>query len=363
MPPNKIRDEDLSHILAMLSPQEKSKLENATILITGCGGFLGYYFAHFFVRYADELKIAQIIALDNFLTGSKNWLFALANAHPKMTAREFNVITDNIAAVPSAQNADLIIHGASVASPAFYRKYPLETADANIWGLRNMLDFYAAKKIKGFLFFSSSEIYGDPLPEHIPTAEEYRGNVATMGPRACYDEAKRFGETLCYIFGHTRNMPVSIVRPFNNYGPGMSISDKRLPADCAQAIVKNRNLQMFSDGSPTRTFCYVADAIAGYLKALLYSKTEVFNIGINKPELTTREFAALFVEHGKALFGYTGKIEFAKSDDAEYLADNPNRRCPNINKAQKFLNYRPTICAQEGVGRFLRFLKISGGQL
>ena len=108
--------------------------------------------------------------------------------------------TDEIDTVPQAEEADYIIHMASIASPIFYRQHPIETLDANIWGLRRLLDFYRERPVKGFLFFSSSEIYGDPAPDMVPTPEHYCGNVSPTGPRACYDEAKRFGETMCALF-------------------------------------------------------------------------------------------------------------------------------------------------------------------
>lgn len=360
---NRIINEDMEYILNKLSIEEKKKFDNATILITGCGGFLGYYFMHFFNTYADQLNIKKIIALENFLTGTKDWLEKIVDGNDKIELHEFNVITDDVASVEGAADANLIIHCASIASPTFYRIYPLETIDANITGLRRLLDFYAEKTITGFLFFSSSEIYGDPFPEFIPTTEEYRGNVATMGPRACYDEAKRFGETMCYTFHHKYNMPISIARPFNNYGPGMNLNDKRLPADFAKAIVEHQDIQMFSDGTPTRTFCYIADAITGYLKVLLYSKLDAFNIGIDKPEISVKEFSEIFHKKGQEIYGYKGKIEFSQSKDKEYMTDNPNRRCPNIDKAKKVLDYNPEYHVEEGIERFLTFLKINGGKL
>jgi UDP-glucuronate decarboxylase len=360
---NYILREDMEYILHKLSEEERQKFNGSTILITGCGGFLGYYFMHFFDTYADKLNIKKVIALENFLTGSKDWLEKIVKANDKIFLHEFNVITDDVREIPGADQADLIIHCASIASPTYYRIYPLETVDANITGLRRLLDFYAEKPIKGLLFFSSSEIYGDPFPEFIPTNEEYRGNVATMGPRACYDEAKRFGETLCYIFHQKYNMPVSIARPFNNYGPGMNLNDKRLPADFANAIVNNQDLEIFSDGSPTRTFCYIADAITGYLKVLLYGKLEAFNIGVDKPEITVKEFSDIFYSKGKEIFEYTGTIKFAHSQDKEYMTDNPNRRCPNIDKARKYLKYNPEYLVEEGIFRFLTFLKINSGKL
>ena len=137
----------------------------------------------------------------------------------------FDVVTNQLKDIPNVKDANYIIHMASVASPVYYRKFPMETLDANIVGLRKLLEFYKHQNIDGLLMFSSSEIYGEPIPEQIPTPEEYRGNVATIGPRACYDEAKRFSETLCYLFSKVYNMSVTLVRPFNNYGPGMNIND------------------------------------------------------------------------------------------------------------------------------------------
>jgi len=355
---NPVIREDLKAIHENLSPREIDKLKNSTVLITGCGGFLGYYFVHYFAAYAEELNIKKIICLENFITGNRSWLNQLSEIHDKIDLIEFNIIQDDLLSIPNIEDVNFVIHLASIASPVYYRIYPLETLDSNIIGLRRLLDLYSGKEsLKGFIFFSSSEIYGDPFPEFIPTDEEYRGNVKTMGPRACYDEAKRFGETLCYVINEVRKIPITIARPFNNYGPGMNIEDKRLPADMAKAIIEGRDLQIFSDGSPTRTFCYVSDSINGYLKVLLYDKLEAFNIGIEKPEISVREFSDLFLKHGREIFNYKGKITFKKSADNAYLTDNPNRRCPKIDKARKLLNYDPKVYVDEGIGRFLTFLK------
>ncbi|HEX8356409.1 MAG TPA: NAD-dependent epimerase/dehydratase family protein [Segetibacter sp.] len=361
---NKILKEDMIAIYDRLSDAERDKLRNSTIMLTGCGGFLGYYFMHFFTHFAEELGIKKIIALENFLTGTKDWLDELVENNTELVKlHEFNVITDSVEDVPGASDVDIIVHMASIASPTFYRIYPIETVDANITGLRRLLDFFANKTIKGFLFFSSSEIYGDPFPEFIPTNEEYRGNVATIGPRACYDEAKRFGETLCYLFAQKYNMAIGLARPFNNYGPGMNINDKRLPADFAKAVIEGRDLEILSDGSPTRTFCYISDAINGYLKVLLHGKFDVFNIGMDNPELSVKEFAEIFNKEGKEIFDYKGKISFNVSTDKEYLTDNPNRRCPDIAKARTLLGYDPQVLVSDGVKRYLQFLKLNNGKL
>ena len=358
---NKIVQEDLQYIFNNFN--SKKYFAGSTILITGCAGFLCYYLIQYFVRYIEVLGIKKIIALDNFKLFKAQWLEDLAKESGIIDLHTFDIISDDINSIRGAEKADIILHMASIASPTFYRRYPIETLDANVLGLRKLLDYYKGKALRSILFFSSSEIYGDPFPEFIPTDEEYHGNVATIGPRACYDEAKRFGETLCYLYAKCYNLPITIVRPFNNYGPGLRFDDKRMPADFAKAVFENRDIFIFSDGSPTRTFCYVSDAILGYLKALTYNKFDYFNIGIDKPEISIREIAEVYVDAARELFGYTGSIKYEEPNDKEYLTNNPSRRCPKIDKARNILNYNPTILPQEGVRRFLEFIKINRGAL
>ena len=132
--------------------------------------------------------------------------------------------------------------------------------------------------MKSFLYFSSSEIYGDPSPEFIPTSEDYSGNVNCIGPRACYDESKRIGETLCYNYYKELGVPTKIVRPFNNYGPGLKLSDRRVLPDMFRSALSDNQLVLLSDGSATRTFCYVADALVGYLKCSFLRTTVLHSI-------------------------------------------------------------------------------------
>ena len=350
----------MGRIFGVLTADEKSKFDGGTVLLTGGAGFLGFSFITFLAAYREELNIKKIICLDNFQVGCPKWLKEL-DAAGKVELHRFNVITDDIASVPGAGNADLVYHMASIASPLFYRKYPIETLDANIWGLRRLLDFYCQKKLRGLAFFSSSEIYGDPTPENIPTPETYRGNVDCQGPRACYDEAKRFGETMCYLFNQKYNMPITIIRPFNNYGPGMRLNDARVPADFANAVRQGRDIVMFSDGSPTRTFCYISDAVAGYLKCICHAQEgfNAFNIGMDRPEISIRQLADIYIQAGKEVFGYTGKAEFGVSEDKEYLKNNPNRRCPAIGKARSLLGYAPQVAVEQGVRYFLEYIKES----
>ena len=350
----KIVQQDMERIYNGLTEAERAKFQDSTILFTGGAGFLGFYFITFLTHFQQELGVKKVICLDNFQVGCPAWLKALSD-EGRVELHRFNVITDDIANIPGAADVDYIYHMASIASPIFYRKYPIETLDANIWGLRRLLDFYCEKPIRGLAFYSSSEIYGDPTPE------TYRGNVDCQGPRACYDEAKRFGETMCYLFHEKYQTPISIIRPFNNYGPGMRLNDARVPADFANAVRQNRDIVMYSDGSPTRTFCYISDAITGYLKALLYAEQgfEAFNIGMDRPEISIRRLAEIYTEAGQAVYGYTGQAKFAVSEDKAYLANNPNRRCPVLDKARTLLGYQPEVLVEQGVRYFLEYVKES----
>ena len=351
---NSIVKEDIEYIYKNIE-KESGKFKNSNIFITGCCGFLGYYFLHFFNTYKKELGISSVVAVDNFQVGKPHWLDEILK-DGNIDLQEFDIIDGDLSKISRNKSNSFVIHMASIASPVFYRKYPLKTIEANIWGLKRLLDDYKDETLRGFLFFSSSEIYGDPSPENIPTPETYRGYVNTIGPRACYDESKRFGETICYEYSKEYNLPVALARPFNNYGPGMKLGDKRVPADFAKAVINNDDIVILSDGKPTRTFCYISDAITGYLKVLLYGKFDAFNIGISKPEISILELAKIYEAKAKKLFNYAGEVKYQTSDEKNYLTDNPNRRCPVITKAQTLLNYKPEISVEEGVERFLKYL-------
>lgn len=336
---------------------ELSKAAGSTIAITGAAGFLGFYLSntlsYWNTQVANEKQI-NVVLLDTFLRGRPNWINRLGKQQ-NITVLSKNVIDP---VCDELVSADYIIHAASIASPVFYREHPIETMDANVTGLRNILDSALARQSvsppKGILYFSTSEIYGDPDPANIPTPESYRGNVSCTGPRACYDESKRYGETLCVNFARQHKVPVKIARPFNNYGPGLKITDKRAPPDFANDILNGRDIVLLSDGSPTRTFCYIADAIIGYYKVLFNGTPgESYNIGNDSPEISIRDFAHQNVAIARALFDYQGEVKFASSEDADYLTDNPHRRCPNIDKARTQLSFEPSVSLDEGIRRSL----------
>ena len=328
------------------------------ILITGGAGFLGYYLvqsALHFNRTRSPDQPIRVTVWDSFIRGTPSWLTALEGT-PHLVVERRDLIEPLPQPMP---DFEWIIHAAGIASPPFYRKYPLKTIDANINGLRNLLEYSVAqaakgKPVEGFLFYSSSEIYGDPTPDWIPTPEHYRGLVSCTGPRACYDESKRFGETLCVVFAQQHGVPTKIARPFNNYGPGLKITDRRVISDFAREVFAGRDLVMYSDGKPTRTFCYAADSITGYYKVLVKGHAgEPYNVGIEKPEISMADLAQRIIGFSSELFGYRGKLVRMPNPEADYLVDNPNRRCPNIDKGRAHLGYDPTILVDEGLRRSL----------
>ncbi len=348
---------DLDTVCAKLR-DEFARMAGTRLLITGGAGFLGYYLVHaalHFNAHDGRGQPIDVTVWDNFVRGKPPWLGALAGT-PHLDVRRYDLIEPLPQPMPAF---DWIIHAAGIASPPYYRKYPLKTIDANINGLRNLLDHAVAqaeagRPLKGFLFYSSSEIYGDPTPEWIPTPEHFRGLVSCTGPRACYDESKRFGETLCVIYAQQFGVPTKIARPFNNYGPGLKITDRRVIPDFAREIFAGRDLVMFSDGTPTRTFCYSADAITGYYKVLVRGHVgEPYNVGTEKPEISMTDLANRLIAGAGDLFGYRGKLVRQPAPEAVYLVDNPNRRCPNIDKARSHLGYEPGVSIDDGLRRSL----------
>ena len=178
---SKILMRDLAYIKEGLSASEKTKFDNSVVLVTGCAGFLGYTFMQFFRLYGEELGIRKVIGLDNFMLGEPGWLAPFRD-DPRFELKRFDIIKDSISGVAGAEQTNLIIHMASVASPTFYRQYPIETLDANIWGLRSLLDFYCERNIRGFLFYSSSELYGNPDPAHVPNRPPASANTRKYPP-------------------------------------------------------------------------------------------------------------------------------------------------------------------------------------
>lgn len=360
MKSNEIVLHDMQYIIESLNA-EFLHMAGKKMLIVGGGGFLGYYLVLSVMHWnsVNPKYGIKLTVMDNFSRGFPSWLMGIQDD------ANLNIVKHDIT-VPLDDNAgdfSYIVHAGSIASPIFYRKFPIETMDANVNGLRVLLDYALNKKesvnpVQGFLFFSTSEIYGDPPDGEIPTVEDYRGYVSCTGPRACYDESKRFGETLCINFAQQYDLPIKIVRPFNNYGPGLKITDRRVLPDLARDILSNRDVVLLSNGTPTRTFCYVGDAVVGYIKALVIGRAGVpYNIGTEAPEISILGLAQKLVKLGFELFNYSGVIIFKESVDKGYLTDNPIRRCPSIQRAREELGYDPKTNLDDGLKRTLLWYK------
>jgi UDP-glucuronate decarboxylase len=356
---------DLDYVLDRAGG-ELAELEGKRLLVTGGAGFLGYTFVQsalaWNARFSDRKRI-EVTVLDSYARGVPEWL-------TRYSTDDGLTLVEHDVSHPLPEGLghfEYVVHAAGIASPTYYRQYPIETMDANIVGLRQLLDrtvdaARAGSPTSGFLFFSSSEIYGDPPPEAIPTPETYRGNVSCTGPRACYDESKRYGETLCVNFARQREVPVSIARPFNNYGPGLKITDRRVIPDLARDVMDGRDVTLLSDGSATRTFCYVADAVVGYYKVLVNGRPgESYNVGTEEPEISMGELAERIVAGARDLLGYRGTIVRQASTDTDYLVDNPTRRCPLLAKAREELGYEPSIDLDEGLRRTILWYSSNRG--
>jgi len=348
---NNIITEDCERIGRRIAP-EAARLAGKTLLVTGGSGFLGGYFLDV-VSWLNEHQLStpcRLICLDNLLSGKKDRIAHLLDKN------YFTFLEQDVTKPLSFQGPlDYIIHAASCASPTIYRQYPIETIDANVLGARSLLQQAYEKNAQSFLYLSSSEIYGDPLAEHIPTPETYRGNVSCTGPRACYDESKRLAETLCMNFFTKHGVPIKIARPFNLYGPGMLLEDKRVIPDFVGNVLRKEPLVMYSSGSDLRTFSYVGDAITGFFKILLSDYNgEAFNVGSDlQTETSIKALAHLINELG----GNTSEIIHKVSEDKNYLKDNPRRRCPDLTKIKTRLQYEPAIDLKTGLARYMTWCK------
>lgn len=345
-----IIEEDLSAIIKGIG-KDAQKLSGKTVLISGGSGFLGSYINQTINLLNQKVltKKCKVISIDNYITGSEK-----RNFIGPLDDKYFQFIYQDVR-LPMliADKVDYVIHAAGLASPYYYQKYPLETIESAVVGAKNLLEIARTKNVTGFLFFSSSEIYGDPDPKHVPTPETYAGHVSSVGPRACYDESKRLGETLSLVYHQQFGVPIKIVRPFNVYGPGMRPNDYRVIPTFLHRSLTGQPLPVHGKGTQTRTFCYVTDAIIAFFKVLLSGRPgEVYNVGNDKPELTMYELAKIVVDK------VGGKAEVKVVDyPSSYPAGEPQRRCPDLTKITKELNYVPQVDLESGLTRSIDWFR------
>lgn len=294
------------------------------VLVTGAAGFLGKWFCEVLRRAEAEVIGIDIVDGPNVVT------YDVSSEGPPRLRAPWH----------------FVLHAAGNASPRTYRAKPLETLEVSHMGTRNVLD--AARDCGSrAIIFSSSEIYGDPTV--VPTPETYRGNVDCLGPRACYDEGKRVAETITRIYAERFGVEAMIVRPFNVFGPGMSLQDYRVLPNIAASLRDKSEIVIYGNGQQTRTFCYVTDAIRAVLTVLLRGeKGEAYNVGNPTPEITMEGLARRCL----AVTGETVPIVL-RAPPESYPGDEPQRRCPDIGKVRK-LGYEPRVDLTEGLGRFFR---------
>lgn len=346
---SKITNTDLNTIIYNIN-QEAKLLEGKTIFISGGSGFIGSYINA--VLYLLNKNVfnnkCKVLSLDNYITGSKkNFLINIKD-------KNFEFLDGDVRLpIMINRKIDYIIHAAGLASPYYYKKYPLETIESAIIGAKNLLELARVTQPKGFLFFSSSEIYGDPDPTAVPTPETYHGHVSSVGPRACYDESKRLAETLCMVYYQIYGIPIKIVRPFNVYGPGMKHTDYRVIPNFIYNGLRGKNLPVHDKGIQTRTFCYITDAVTAVFKVLISGKAgEVYNIGNDQPEISMFELGQIIAD----LLG-NGIKPKRKNYPESYPAGEPQRRCPDLTKIKTQLGYQPRVDLKTGLQQTIHWFK------
>ncbi|WZO97861.1 UDP-glucuronic acid decarboxylase family protein [Isosphaeraceae bacterium EP7] len=304
-------------------------------VITGGAGFVGSHLCERFLAEGHE-----VVCVDNLLTGSRNNILQILD-NPSFRFVEHDISEPITVDGP----VDNILHFASPASPADYLAHPIPTLKVGSLGTHNALGL-AKNKDARFLLASTSEIYGDP--EVHPQREDYWGNVNTIGPRGCYDEAKRFAEAITMAYHRYHGVKTRIVRIFNTYGPRMRLNDGRvLPAFMGQ-VLRGEQLTVFGEGQQTRSFCYVTDLVDGIYRLLNSDFVEPVNIG-NPSELTVLELAKEIIA---MVPGTKSTIDYR-----ELPQDDPKRRRPDITRAQTLLGWNPTIERADGLVRTLDYFK------
>src|SRR5213080_4626919 len=303
-------------------------------VVTGGAGFLG---SHLCERLLNEGW--DVLALDNLITGVDS------NVSQLMNHSKFRVARGDVSNyIDVAGPVDYVLHFASPASPVDYLKLPIQTLKVGALGTHNALGLALAKNAKFFLA-STSECYGDP--EISPQHEEYWGRVNAIGPRGVYDEAKRFSEAITMAYHRYHGLDTHIVRIFNTYGPRMRLNDGRALPNFVYQALSGKPITVYGSGKQTRSFCYVSDLIDGIYKLAMSDEHLPTNVG-NPQEITILEFAERIRNH----FENAPPIVFESLPQ-----DDPKRRCPDITKAKRVLNWEPKVGLEEGLKLTLAYFK------
>lgn len=306
------------------------------ILITGAAGFIG---SHLVEKLLQEGH--RVIGVDNLFTGSKDNITE-ALSHKNFTFIEHDIVDPFFI----EEKIDQVYNLACPASPIHYQSNQVHTIKACTLGVINVLGL-ARKHRARILQASTSEVYGDP--EIHPQIEEYRGCVNPIGPRACYDEGKRVAETLFFDYFRMHGMSIKIARIFNTYGPRMSAEDGRVVSNFIVQALNNKSITLYGTGEQTRSFCYVTDLVDGLIKLMNSSEKVQGPINLGNPEeRTVKDLAEIIID----LTASKSKISYKKLP-----IDDPRRRCPNIDKAQKLLHWEPKVGIKEGLQETIGYFK------
>lgn len=304
------------------------------VLVSGGAGFIGSHLCESLLRSGHT-----VVAMDNFITGRR------ANVASFIDHESFSLLQHDVTE-PADCVVDAVFHLASPASPVGYRRYPIETHLVNSTGTYNMLEL-ARRNHARFLMASTSEAYGDPLVH--PQREDYWGNVNPIGPRSCYDESKRFAESITMEYVRQYDLNARIVRIFNTYGPRNDPDDGRVVPNFVTQALKGEPLTVYGDGQQTRSFCYVSDMVDGLTGAMFGEGTrgDIFNLG-NPDERTILEFAQLIIEISGADASIVHK---------ELPPDDPVRRCPDIAKARSTFGWEPKVSLEDGLRETIEWFR------
>jgi len=303
-------------------------MRKKTAVITGGAGFIGSHLCEKLLKnnYA-------VICLDNFITGN------LENIKPLVKDKNFRFDVHNVSQyIDIHGKVDYVLHCASLASPADYLDFPIQTLKVGSLGTHNALGLAKAKKAV-FLLFSTSEVYGDPLVH--PQKESYWGHVNPVGVRGCYDESKRFAEAITMAYHRVHSLDTKIVRIFNTYGPKMRHDDGRVVPNFIFSALNNKPLTVYGKGLQTRSFCYIDDLVEGICRLMISKINEPVNLG-NPDEFTIMQLAKLVLK----ISGSKSKIVFK-----QLPLDDPRQRQPDISKARKLLKWKPAISLEDGLRR------------
>ncbi|PYM15537.1 MAG: NAD-dependent dehydratase [Verrucomicrobia bacterium] len=312
----------------------KSRQDQPTSVVTGGAGFLGSHLVELLLERGHG-----VVILDNLVTGSADNVAHLAGK------RHLRFIHQDVTEfIFLGGSVDYVWHFASPASPIDYLELPIQTLKVGSLGTHKALGLAKHKRAR-FLLASTSEIYGDPLVH--PQSEDYWGNVNPIGPRGCYDEAKRFAEAITMAYHREHGIDTRIVRIFNTYGPRMRLNDGRVvPAFVSQAL-QHRPLTVFGDGSQTRSFCYCSDLIEGIYRLMMSDTNQPVNIG-NPREMTVLQFAREIIR----VTGSRSRIVFKPLPQ-----DDPKQRKPDITRAKKLLGWEPKVTLAAGLEKTIAYFR------